>query len=101
MAHGGMSMSPARATGYNTLFRDHPRARRSGVVLYYMPAIQVHGGRKPPLNFRISQAATDALDELAARRALSRSDRVRSLIDAALADAQKRGELPQEVRLVS
>ena len=95
-----MSVSPARATGISTLFRDHPRARRSGVVLYYMPAKQVHGGQKPPLNFRISHEATDAIDQLAARRALSRSEIVRSFIDAGLADAQKLGELPQEVRLV-
>jgi len=67
-----------------------------------MLARHVHGGdAKAPLNFRISQPATDAIDQLAARRSLSRSDLVRSLIDAALADAQKRGELPQEVRLVS
>ena len=66
-----------------------------------MPAKQVHGGQKPPLNFRISHEATDAIDQLAARRALSRSEIVRSFIDAGLADAQKLGELPREVRLVS
>jgi predicted transcriptional regulator len=63
-----------------------------------MPKKPEFGGDKAPgLVCRIDDQTNDAINQLAAARGVLRSQVIRQMIDAELARAAKRGELPKEV----
>lgn len=65
-----------------------------------MPKLNAEFGRRgshPALVCRITDRTNQAIDALAAARGVRRSDVIRQMIEAELARAAKRGELPKEV----